>query len=150
MIGRALAFAALAGVVAAPCAAADLNLAADPAERRSGAAAGVYLAVPFGGERSGRAQGGLRLRMTHDYRDAAARPVRSASTDALELRLVGDSRPTLYVAQRPLTGRDARQNLFGGVVDLVVLGLAVVGAVVVFNALDGDSDSNCLDPDLCD
>lgn len=141
MIGRALALAAALASGAAPCAAADLNFAHSPGERRSGASAGLYLEVPFGGERSGRTQAGLRLRTTHEYRDAAARPVRSVSADTFDLRLLGDERPTLYVADRPVTGRETRQNLFGGIVGTVVIGLAIVGAVVIYKALDDEDEA---------
>lgn len=140
MIGRALAFVSALALAAAPCAAADLQLAEPGGERRSSAAAGVYFAVPFGGERSGRPRAGLRLRTTHEYRDAAARPVRSTSADTFELRLLGEQRPTLFVAERPVTGQDSRQNLFGGIVGTVVIGLAIVGAVVIYTAINDDED----------
>lgn len=142
MIGRALALAAALGTAAAPCAAADLNMVRDPGERRSGATAGVYFAIPFGGERSGRSQAGLRLQMTHDYRDSAGRPLRALSADTIELRLVGERQPTLFVADQRVTGREARQNMFagGGVLNLVVIGLAVVGGYFIYKAIDDDDD----------
>ena len=143
MIARVLAFAASIAMAVAPCAAADLNAIDPPGERRSGASAGVYLAIPFGGERSGRTQAGLRLQMRHDYRTAAGHTVRRVGVDTLELRMIGDAQPTLYVAERPVTGRDARHNLFGGgIVNVVVLGLAVVGAVVIYSELSDDEDDD--------
>jgi|GEM_PF-2356235 len=144
MFGKALALAAAIGVSAAPCAAADLNLAQTPGERRSGATAGVYFAVPFGGPRSGRSRAGLRLQANHDYRDAAGMVTRSVSSDTLELRMIGEERPTLFVADLPVTGRagrEARQNLLGGgIVNIVVIGLAVVGAFVIYNKVTDDDD----------
>lgn len=144
MIGKALAFAAAVGLGAAPCAAADLNLAQMPGERRSGASAGVYFAVPFGGQRSGRSQAGLRLQTTHDYRDAAGASLRSSSANALELRMLGERQPTLFVADLPVTGRagrETRQNLLGGgIIGIAVIGLAVIGAVVVYSAVTDDDD----------
>lgn len=142
MIGRALALAAAVGLAASPCAAADLTTPEAAGERRSGASAGVYFAMPFGGERSGRARAGLRLRMDHQYRDASGRTARAGGPDALELRLLGEERPTLFVADMPVTGRDARNNMFGGggIVTIVIIGLAVVGAVVIMNELDDDDD----------
>ena len=142
MIGRALALAASIGLAAAPCAAADLDMPDVPGERRSGAQAGVYFAVPFGGERSGRAQAGLRLRMDHQYRDASGRVSRGGGADAIELRMLGEPQPTLYVADMPVTGREARNNMLagGGILTIVVIGLAVVGAIVIMNELDGDDD----------
>jgi hypothetical protein len=142
LIARALAFAAAAGIAAAPCTAADLDQVQNMGERRSGATGGVYFAVPFGGERSGRSQAGLRLQMTHDYRDAAGQRLRTVSADTFELRLLGERQPTLFVADQRVTGREARHNLFGaaGVLNLVVIGLAVVGGYVIYKAIDDDDD----------
>jgi len=144
MIGRAFATVAALGLAAAPCAAADLGQVQASGERRSGATAGVYFAVPFGGQRSGRSQAGLRLRMDHEYRDSTGSRIRSAGADTLELRMLGEERPTLFVADMPVTGRagrEARQNLFGGgIVNIVVIGLAVVGAVVVYEVITDDDD----------
>ena len=151
MLARTLASAAALALAAAPCLAADPTSALDIGERRSSASAGVYLAVPFGGARSGRPQGGLRLRTTHDYRNAGnAAPSRVINSDAFELRLVGEERPTLFVADMPVTGREARRNMVGGPFSLLVIGLAIVGGVVIYSALDGDEEDRCLDPDICD
>jgi hypothetical protein len=132
------------GLAAAPCAAADLNHVQAGGERRSGATAGVYFAVPFGGQRSGRSQAGLRLRMDHEYRDAMGARTRSAGADTLELRMLGADRPTLFVADMPVTGRAGRENrqnlMGGGIVSIVVIGLAVVGAYVVYNEFIDDDD----------
>ena len=144
MIGKSLAIAAAVALAAAPCAAADLDRMQASGERRSAASAGVYFAVPFGGQRSGRSQAGVRLRMDHEYRDAGGSRMRSTGADTLELRLLGEQRPTLFVADMPVTGRagrEARQNLMGGgIVSIVVIGLAVVGAVVVYNVITDDDD----------
>ena len=141
MLARIIASAAAAALAATPCLAADPRLDFDAGERRSSASAGIYFAVPFGGERHARAQGGLRLRMTHDYRSSASPRARVVNADALELRLIGERRPTLFVADRPLTGRDDRRNLMGGgIVSIVVIGLAVVGGLVILNELKDDED----------
>jgi hypothetical protein len=59
--------------------------------------------------------------------------------------MLGAERPTLFVADMPVTGRagrEARQNLFGGgIVNIVVIGLAVVGAFVIYNEIKGDDDN---------
>ena len=141
MFARCLAFVAAAAMAAAPCAAADLTGADTALERRTGASAGLYFAVPFGGPRSGRAQGGLRMGMHHDYRDVSGRTVRAAGANTLELRFVGERQPTLFVADRRVTGRNNRQNLLGGgIIGIAVIGLAVVGALVIYNELDDDGD----------
>jgi hypothetical protein len=45
------------------------------------------------------------------------------------------------VASQPVTGRDARQNLMGGgIVNVIVIGLAIVGAVVIYKAIDDDDE----------
>jgi hypothetical protein len=64
------------------------------------------------------------------------------STDTFELRLLGERQPTLFVADQRVTGRGTRQNLFGaaGVLNLVVIGLAVVGGYVIYKAIDDDED----------
>ena len=146
MIGRAFALVAALAMASAPCAAADFNQFQASGERRSGATAGVYFAVPFGGQRSGRSQAGLRLRMDHEYRDASGSRTRSAGVDTLELRMLGAERPTLFVANMPVTGREGRetrQNLMGGgIVNIVVIGLAVVGAYVVYNEFIDDDDDD--------
>jgi hypothetical protein len=137
-----VAFAAAAFMAATPCFAADPRLDLDAGERRSSASAGAYFAMPFGGSRNGRAQGGLRLRMTHDYRTAGARQTRVVGADALELRLIGEQRPTLFVASRPVTGRENRRNLVGGgIISTVVIGLAIVGAFVIYNELKDDDEA---------
>jgi hypothetical protein len=144
MIGKALALAAAIGLGTAPCAAASLNSGQMMGERRSGATAGVYFAVPFGGQRSGRSQAGLRLQTNHDYRDSAGARTSSFSANTLELRMLGEAQPTLFVADLPVTGRagrEARNNLMGGgIVTIVVIGLAVVGAAVIYNQVTDDDD----------
>lgn len=144
MIGKTLASAAALALAVSPCAAAELGSSAfDAGQRRSGATAGVYFAVPFGGQRSGRAQAGLRLQAVRDYRDASGARTRLDSVDTFELRLLGERQPTLFVASQPVTGRDARQSLRGGgIVNVVVIGLAIVGAVVIYKAIDDDGEED--------
>lgn len=143
LFARALAFAASLATAAAPCAAADLNGPEAAGERRSGAGAGLYFAMPFGGARAGRAQAGLRMGLNHDYRDASGRQVRATSINTLELRLIGERRPTLFVADRPVTGRENRRlNMMGGgMIGIAILGLALVGAYVIYEELDDDDDA---------
>jgi hypothetical protein len=52
--------------------------------------------------------------MTHDYRNATAQTAPVVRANALDLRLVGEMQSTLYVANIPVTGAEARkQNLTG-------------------------------------
>jgi hypothetical protein len=155
MFTKLLPIAAAASLVASPCAAASLENAPEIGERRSGAVAGLYLSMPIGGKKSGKAQAGLRLQAMHDYRNAAAPAARVFQADALDLRLVGDKKATLYVAGMPVTGEEAkRNNLLGGssTLTIAVLALAVVGAFVVIQAIDDtDVDEECFDdPQSCD
>jgi hypothetical protein len=141
MLARALAFTAAVAMGAAPCAAAELNDPGTATDRRTGASAGLYFAIPFGGERSGRAQAGLRLRMTQDSRDSSARVVRSVGRDTLELRLLGERRPTLFVAEVPVTGRENRHNLMGGgPLGIAVIALALVGAYVIYEEINDEEE----------
>lgn len=155
MIKKMLTFAAAASAVGAPCLAASLDSPPEPAERRSSAVVGMYLSVPFGGTLSGRPQAGLRLQMSHDYRNSNAPIARAVRADALDLRLVGDREPTLYAAGMPLTGEAARRNNLTGagtLVSVAVLAAAVVGAVVIYKAVDDDDDDDeqmCLLPEGC-
>ena len=138
-LSKYLAFAAACSMAASPCLAADLAGFDDVGARRSGAGAGAYLEVPFGGPRDGRAQAGFRLTVSHDYRDARARTAPVVRADAFDLRLVGDRRPTLYMAGRPVTGEQARRSNLTGVgtvVTLAILAAAVVGGIVILDAID--------------
>lgn len=140
---RAWAFAASLAMAAAPCAAAGLDRPEAPAERRSGAGAGLYFAVPFGGEHGGRARAGLRMGLNHEYRDFTGRQVRASGVNTLDLRLIGEPEPTLFVADMPVTGRqDSRRNLMGGgPFGIVLIGLALVGAYVIYEQLDDDDEN---------
>ena len=150
---RQLSLIAAAGSLAGtPALAAGLQASHEVGAPRSGAVAGAYFSIPFGGARSGRAQAGLRLQMTHHFRDSMSPNAPVVRANAVDLRLTGDRNPTLYVAGRPVTGEEARKNnlVGGGIVSTAILVAAVVGAVVIYSALSGDNDDKCLDPALCD
>ena len=143
MLKTAIASAAACSMAASPCLAADLAGFEETGARRSGAGVGAYVALPFGGPRSGRTQAGLRLTVSHDYRDAAAQTAPVIRSDAFDLRLVGDREPTLYLAGRPVTGEQARRNNLTGVgtlVTVVVVAAAVVGGIVIWNAIDDSGE----------
>lgn len=143
MLKYAIAFAAACSTAASPCLAADLAGFDEVGARRSGAGVGAYVAVPFGGPRSGRTQAGLRLTVSHDYRDATAPRAPVIRADAFELRLVGDREPTLYMAGRPVSGEEARRSHLTGVgtiVTVVVIAAAVVGGIVIWNAIDDSGE----------
>jgi hypothetical protein len=155
MLTKLLPIAAALSLVATPCGAASLENAPELGERRSGAVAGLYVAVPFGGRKSGKTQAGLRLQAMHDYRNAASQSARIIQADALDLRLIGDKKATLYVAGTPVTGEQARRNnLLGGgsAITIAILALAAVGVFVIIEALDDSQiDDECLDdPQACD
>lgn len=143
MLKTGLGFAAACSMAASPCLAADFAGFDQTGGRRSGAGVGAYVAVPFGGPRSGRTQAGLRLTVSHDYRDATAQTAPVIRSDAFELRLIGDREPTLYMAGRPVTGEQAeRANLtgVGTLVTVVVVAAAVVGGIVIWNAIDDSGE----------
>lgn len=143
MLKSVMAFAAAASMAASPCLSAELDRHEEIGARRSGAGVGAYLAIPLGGPRHGRTQSGLRISVSHDYRDARNQSVPVVRSDVFDLRLIGDQQPTLYVAGQAVTGEAARRNnLFGtsSIVTVAVLTLAVIGAIVVWKEIDDDDD----------
>ena len=143
MLRNIIAFTAALSTAASPCLAAELEPAGDVGARRSGAAIGAYIEIPLDGPRRGRTEAGLRTSVVHDYRDARAPGAPVVRGDVFDLRLVGDRDPTLYLAGRPVTGEQARQSRLtgpGSVITLVVLALAIVGGVVVWQAIDDSGE----------
>ena len=143
MISKMLAAAAACGLVAAPCAAAEINAFEESGARRSGATAGLYFALPLDGSRQEKAKAGLRLQMTHDYRSGTASAARTVRADALELRLLGDRKPTLYAAGVPLTDEEAKKRNLTGVgtiVTVAILAAAVVGGYYIVRAIDDSGE----------
>lgn len=129
MMRKYLAIAAAAGMAASPCLAADIPGMRDSGARQSGAVAAAYFKVPLGGGAKARkAQGGVKLAMVHDYRTAGAQTARVVSADTLDLRLVGEKKPSLFVAGHKLAGDSKRSNLTG--VSTIVTAAIVVAAVV--------------------
>jgi len=144
MLRKMIAFTAAASMAASPCLAAEFGQFDDPGARRSGGGIGAYVEIPLDGPRRGRTQAGLRATVTHDYRDARAPGAPVVRGDAFDLRLVGDRDPTLYMAGRPVTGEEARRNNLVGpassVIGLVVLVAAIVGGIVIWQAIDDSGD----------
>ena len=146
MLKKLQLFVAAASVAATPCLAADLEPSQSQGERRTGAVAGAYLTIPFGGARSGKTQSGFRLQMTHDYRNATAPNAQVVRSNTFDLRLVGDKQTTLYVANMPVTGKEARKlNMAGGggIMSIVIIAAAVVGSYLLYKeVIDDDDDDN--------
>lgn len=144
MLARTMAAAAAAMMMAAPCAAAELHDARDAGARRSGAVAAAYFKVPLGGGARVRApHGGLRLGMVHDYRTAGAQTARVVQADGFDLRLVGEKKPTFYLAGQKLDGEQARRQNFGPagtVVTLAIVVAAAVGAFYIVRAIDDSGE----------
>ena len=143
MLKNAIFLAAAGSLSASPCLAQGFAGFAEPGARRSGAGVGAYVELPFGGPRSGRTQAGLRLTVGHDYRDATAPAAPAVRSDAFDLRLVGDREPTLYMAGRAVTGEEARRSNLtraGTIVTVVVIAAAVVGGIVIWNAIDDSGE----------
>lgn len=143
MISKMLAAAAACAMAAAPSAAAELNAFDEAGARRSGATAGIYFALPLDGPRREKARGGLRLQATHDYRSGTAHAARAVRADALELRLLGDAKPTFYAGGVPLTGEEAeKRNLtgVGTIVTVAILAAAAVGGYYVYRMIDDSGE----------
>lgn len=143
MISKMLAAAAGCAMVAAPCAAAEIRAFDESGARRSGATAGVYLALPLDGPGRGKARGGLRLQMTHDYRSGTSRAAHSVRADALELRLLGDKKPTFYAAGMALSDEEAKKRNLTGVgtiVTVAIIAAAAVGVYYVHRMIEDSGD----------
>lgn len=138
-----LAVAAAASMAATPCLAADIPAMRDSGARQSGAVAAAYFKVPLGGAaKAQKAHGGVKLAMTHDYRTAGAQTARVVSADTLDLRLVGEKKPALFVAGRKLQAQNKRSNLtgVGTVVTLAIVAAAVVGGFYLARAIDDSGE----------
>ena len=143
MVRKMVAAAAAAAMVASPVAAAELRDHDNAGARRSGAVAAVYYKVPLGGgsARAKAPKAGLKLSMRHDYRNASAQTARVYDADTFDLRLVGDKKPTLYVAGQAMTGEEGRKNRqnlgpVGTTVTIVILVAAAVGVYYIARAVD--------------
>lgn len=141
MLTRTLALLAACSMAATPCLAAELPGLHDQGERRSGAVAGAYFKVPLTGGRAATPRAGLRLATTHDYRTAQAPGARMVEADAFDLRLAGQGKPALYLAGKRVTGDKPEYKLGPtGTISLVIIGLAVVGGFVVYQAIDDSGE----------
>jgi hypothetical protein len=144
MLKKMLAAAAATMLAAGPCLAAELPGFQDSGARRSGAVAGAYFKVPLGGgARSGKPAAGLRMSMVHDYRSASAQNARIVQTDGFDLRLIGDRQATLYVAGKPVNGKEAEKMKLTGVgtvVTLAVVVAAAVGGYYIWRAIDDSGE----------
>lgn len=138
-----VAAAAALTMAASPCFAADIPLLRDAGARQSGAVAAAYFKVPLGGgARAQKAHAGLKLAMTHDYRTAGAQTARVVSADTLDLRLVGEKKPALFVAGQKLSGDNKRSNLTGAstVVTVALVAAAVVAGFYLARAIDDSGE----------
>jgi hypothetical protein len=142
MLTRLAAAAATLSLAATPCLAAELPDDRATGARRSGAAVGAYVRLPFGGKEA-RPAAGLRMTAVHDYRSAEAPRASFTETDTVELRLAGAARPTLYLAGVPVTGEEGRKhNLQGAntVILVVVIAAAAVGGYYLARAVSDSGD----------
>ena len=147
MLSKMVAAAAAAAMVASPVAAAELRDHDNEGARRSGAVAAVYYRVPLGGgsTRARAPKAGLKLSMRHDYRNASAQTARVIEAETLDLRLVGDKKPTFYVAGQAVTGEEGRKNRqnlgpVGSTVTIVILVAAAVGGYYIYRAIDDSGE----------
>ena len=146
MLRKVTAAAAAAALTAGPVAAAELLDHDNPGARRSGAVAAVYYRVPLGGgTRSKAPKAGLKLSVRHDYRNASAQTARVLDVDTFDLRLVGDKKPTFYLAGQAMTGEEGRKNRqnigpVGSAVTIVILVAAAVGGYYIYRAIDDSGE----------
>lgn len=138
MFRKAAAAAAALSLAATPCLSAELVDHPISGERRNGAAVGGYVKLELGGGRERRSPtAGLRMTGVQDYRSGAVRIAPVAERDTLELRLIGEKKPTFFVAGRAVTGEKAKQNLTGvsTVVTVVLIAAAAVGGYYLARAV---------------
>ena len=146
MLRKVMAAAAAAAMIAGPVAAAELRDHDSPGARRSGAVAAVYYRVPLGGgTRAKVPKAGLKLSVRHDYRNASAQTARVLDADTFDLRLVGDKKPTFYLAGQAMTGEEGRKNRqnigpVGSAVTIVILVAAAVGGYYIYRAIDDSGE----------
>lgn len=128
MLGR-LTTAVVATLVAASPSVAQMTNFEHANTFRPGASVGAYFRLPLSREagKPARAQIGLRVAAIRDQRDyrSVAAPV--DRTDALDLRLIGTSKPTLLIAGRPAADLPReRLNLSTGATVAIVAGGAAL------------------------
>lgn len=126
-------------LAASPCFAAEIPELREAGARQSGAVAAAYFKIPLGGgAKSRKAKGGVKLAMVHDYRTAGAQTARVVSADTLDLRLVGEKKPALFVAGQNLDSKNKRNNLngVGTVLTIAIVAAAVVGGYYLTRAID--------------
>ncbi|HZG08715.1 MAG TPA: hypothetical protein VEZ70_07045 [Allosphingosinicella sp.] len=135
-----VAAAAVASLAVSPCLAADIPAFHDSGARQSSATAAAYYRIPLGGGgKAAKAHGGLKLSMTHDYRSPSSQMARVVTADGLDLRLVGEKKPALYLAGTKVADEQSRrQNLgpTGTVVTLVIIAGVAVGAFFLARAIN--------------
>jgi hypothetical protein len=118
--------------------AAEIPAVGETGARQSGAVASAYFKIPLGGgTNAAKAHGGVKLAMTHDYRMAGAQGARVVSADTLDLRLVGEKKPTLYFAGHKFDQQGKQNNLtgVGTVVTVVVIAAAAVAGFYLARAI---------------
>lgn len=139
MFRKAAAAAAALSLVATPCLSAELVDHPVAGERRNGAAVGAYVKLELGGSRSERRApvAGLRMTGIQEHRSGAVRIAPLAERDTLELRLLGEKKPTFFVAGRAVTGEKAKKNLSGAstAVTVVLIVAAAVGGYYLARAV---------------
>lgn len=142
MRNKIVASVVMGALLAGEAAAADLYIEQQGAgARRSAAVAGAYVRVPLGASRqvAQAPRAGLRLAMRHDYREALNPTGRVVEADAFDLRLVGEAKPSLFVAGHKVTGEGPRSHLLSGITTpiLILIGAGlVVGGIALANAID--------------
>ena len=143
MLKHLAAAAAALSMAASPCLAADLPEAKDPGARRTGAALGAYVRLPFGGKAGRQPAAGLRLTAVHDYRAAGAPRAFAMESDTLDLRLLGAKKPALFLGGVPVGGDEGRRRNLTGVdtvLIVVLVAAAAVGGYYVARAIDDSGE----------
>ena len=158
MLGKTIVALASLTMAASPCGA-QMQDFDDLGAFRGGASVGAYFRLPLTREagRPARVQMGFRISAVRSHRDSFAPAGPVYESEALDLRVVGSSKPTLLVAGRPLSGLPKdRLNLgtgetvaiaAGGVAVLLLLAVAAGGGGLgdTCPTIEGRRD-HCINP----
>ena len=149
---------ALAGLLtgaAQPALAADRDLAFAPtAERASGAFVGAYLRVPLDGSarRAAEPRAGLKLSMTHSYRDVrAASGGRSYEGEMIDLGFTAGERPALRLVGQDVTSPAGRLGYADGEkrggfkwwIPVAIVGAVGIGLLGFYAYVNHENENGC-------
>jgi len=143
MIAHCAAVAAVAGLAAAPVAAAEILRSATAGEERRAAFAGATLRFDLGGPTAAAPHARLGVGQLRYQRDGSGA---FASQGGPGLPIAAgfvQGRLNLFVGGEPLSRIERRLNVTGSTTTLLLIGGIAAGAIAVALLVDGDDDGPC-------